>query len=40
MDFKLQKGTEKLLERFDRAGYNEVVIPDRRDVTKRRLWPF
>ena len=40
MDYKLQKGTEKLLERFDKAGYNEVILPGRRDVTKRRLWPF
>jgi hypothetical protein len=40
MDFKLHQGTEKLLERFDGAGYNEILLPGRRDVTKRRLWPF
>jgi hypothetical protein len=40
MDFKLQRGTEKLLERFDKAGYNEVLTPDRSDVTRRRFWLF
>ncbi|WP_201743786.1 suppressor of fused domain protein [Roseiconus nitratireducens] len=40
MDYKLHKGTAKLLERFDQAGYNEVIDVGRKDVTKRRFWRF
>lgn len=40
MDFKLKQGTEKLLDRFDKGGFNEVVIADRSDVTKKRFWMF
>lgn len=40
MDFKLRKGTENLLQRFDKAGYNEILAPKRSDVTKRRFWLF
>ncbi|WP_220498234.1 suppressor of fused domain protein [Rhodopirellula sp. JC639] len=40
MDFKLKYGTENLLKRFDKAGYNEVLDPNRKDVTKKRFWLF
>jgi len=40
MDYKLHRGTGKLLQKFDQAGYNEIIVPDRKDVTKRRYWPF
>ena len=38
LDLKLNKGTDELLERFDRYGINEVIDPRRRNVAKKRLW--
>ncbi|WP_372894484.1 suppressor of fused domain protein [Stieleria sp.] len=40
MDFKLKYGTESLLKRFDKAGYNEVLDVNRKDVSKKRFWLF
>lgn len=40
MDFKLKYGTESLLKRFDKAGYNEVLDVHRKDVSKKRFWLF
>lgn len=40
MEFKLRLGTDKLLERFDRKGLNDIVDVARADVTVKRfgLW--
>ncbi|MDO8455927.1 MAG: suppressor of fused domain protein [Burkholderiaceae bacterium] len=40
MDLKLRLGTDKLLDRFDRKGFNDVVSVKRSDVTTKRfgLW--
>lgn len=40
MEFKLRAGTDKLLDRFDRKGLNDIVDVKRADVTIRRfgLW--
>ncbi len=40
MALKLRLGTDKLLEKFDRKGFNDVVVPNRADVTAKRflLW--
>jgi hypothetical protein len=38
MDFKLRLGTDKLLERFDRKGFNDLVALKRADVTAKKFW--
>jgi hypothetical protein len=40
MELKLRLGTDKLLDLFDRKGFNDVVVPNRKDVTAKRflLW--
>jgi hypothetical protein len=40
MEFKLRLGTDKLLDLFDRKGFNDVVVPNRNNVTAKRflLW--
>ena len=38
MEFKLRLGTDKLLDRFDRKGFNDVVVVKRADVTAKRFW--
>ena len=40
MELKLRLGTDKLLDLFDRKGFNDVVVPKRKDVTAKRflLW--
>ncbi len=40
MDLKLSRGTDALTERFDRHGIGDLVDLHRRDVAKRRWWPF
>lgn len=40
MDLKLRKGTDELLEKFDRNGFNENIRLDRKNVAKRTIWPF
>jgi hypothetical protein len=40
MAFKLRKGTDALLERFDRHGVNDIVDPARRNVAKKRFGLF
>jgi hypothetical protein len=40
VDFKLKHGAEKLLERFDKLGVNEVLEIRRKNACKRGLWPF
>jgi hypothetical protein len=37
MAFKLRFGTDKLLDRFDRKNLNDVVNPQRADVTAKRF---
>lgn len=37
MAFKLRLGADKLLEKFDRKGFSDVVAPDRADVTAKRF---
>ncbi len=37
MAFKLQHGTDKLLDKFDRKGSTDIVDPKRTDVTARRF---
>lgn len=40
MELKLRRGTDELLERFDRKGITDIVVPGRADVTARkfRFW--
>ncbi len=38
MEFKLRLGTDNLLDRFDRKGFNDVVMLNRADVTAKRFW--
>ncbi len=40
MQFKLNKGTDELLDRFDQAGINDLVDPKRRNVAKKRFGLF
>lgn len=38
--FKLKKGSDPLFDRLDKYEVCELVEVDRRNVCKRRLWPF
>ncbi len=41
MNMKLKKGTEALVEKFEKAGVTDVLDLDRKDVSKRTgFWPF
>lgn len=40
MAFKLKFGMEKLIDRFDEAKVNELLNVRRRNVCRRRWWPF
>jgi len=40
MDLKLRRGSDALLDLFDRHDIGDVVDIGRRDVSKRRWWPF
>lgn len=40
MELKLNKGSDKLLDLFDRAGINDIVSPTRRNVAKKRFGLF
>jgi hypothetical protein len=40
MDFKLEKGVDELVSRFRKHGVTDLVEPGRRNVAKRRFWPF
>jgi hypothetical protein len=40
MEFKLKRGGEKLYERFDREGVNELSDISRRSVCHKRLGIF
>jgi hypothetical protein len=41
MDFKLRRGTEALMDRFEEAGVTDVVDVRRPNlVARRRFWPF
>lgn len=37
MEYKLRLGTDKLLDRFDRKGFNDIVDVKRADVTTKRF---
>ena len=38
MDLKLRKGTDHLLDLFDRNAMNDVINPHRRNLAKRFLF--
>ncbi len=40
MEFKLKRGLEELLGKLDRRGVTELIDPNRRNLCKRRRWPF
>jgi hypothetical protein len=40
MDLKLRQGADELLARFDRHGVNDYIDLKRKNVAKRRMWPF
>lgn len=40
MQLKLRSGSDKLLDRFDQAGINDIVDPKRRNVAKKRFGFF
>ena len=41
MDFKLRRGTEALIDRFEKAGVTDVVDVRRPNLlARRRFWPF
>lgn len=40
MQLKLRSGSDKLLDRFDQAGLNDIVDPTRRNVAKKRFGLF
>lgn len=41
MDFKLRKGAEALLDRWERRSVlPELITPSRRNVARRTWWPF
>lgn len=40
MEFKLKHGVEELLERFEEHGVSELLDIHRKNVCRRRLWPF
>lgn len=37
MEYKLRLGTDRLLDRFDRKGFNDIVDVKRADVTAKRF---
>lgn len=39
-EFKLNKGTDELIRRFEKHNISEVVDPKRKNVCKRGWWPF
>ncbi len=40
MALKLRKGSDELLDRFDRHGVNDAISLSRKNVAKKRIWPF
>ena len=40
MALKLQKGSNELLDRFDRNGLNDWIDLKRKNVAKKKMWPF
>jgi hypothetical protein len=40
MNLKLRSGSDKLLEKFDNAGINDIIDPTRRNVAKKRFGRF
>jgi hypothetical protein len=41
MDFKLRRGTEALIDRFEKAGVTDVLDVRRpKAIARRRFWPF
>jgi hypothetical protein len=40
MQLKLNMGSDKLLDRFDQAGINDIIDPRRRNVAKKRFGLF
>jgi hypothetical protein len=40
MELKLRKGSDELLERFDKNGINDFIRLERKNVAKRRIWPL
>jgi hypothetical protein len=40
MNLKLNRGSDLLLEKFDKHGINDIINPDRKNVAKKRLGIF
>ncbi|TWO69822.1 suppressor of fused domain protein [Caenimonas sedimenti] len=40
MDLKLRSGTQKLLEKFDKAGFSDLIDPARTNVARKRFGFF
>jgi len=40
MDLKLNKGADPLYDLFDKNGINEIVNVNRKNVAKKKWWPF
>ena len=40
INLKLSQGTEPLLDKFDKYGINDLIIPDRRNAAKKRFGLF
>jgi len=40
MNFKLNKGAEALLEKFNKYKMNDLIVPDRKNVAKKRFGLF
>lgn len=40
MNLKLNKGSDSLLDKFDRHGISDIIITDRRNVAKKRFGIF
>jgi len=40
MNLKLNKGTDLLLDKFDKYGINDVIVTDRKNVAKKRFGIF
>jgi hypothetical protein len=38
MELKLRLGTDKLLDRFDKKGFNDIVDVNRADATAKKFW--
>lgn len=40
MQLKLDRGVDELIGRFRKNGVTDLIAPRRRNVAKRRFWPF